>query len=159
MTEAWKDIAGYEGMYQVSNYGRIKSFKGRKPRIIKPWLNFGYENIVLCDKEYRKHKHKVHRLVAMAFIDNPNNYPEINHKDKNRANNYFENLEWCNRQYNVDYSNSKKVIRKKGKETKVYVSVKAAADDLGIPCPNIVACCNKYQYCHTAGGYEWEYAR
>lgn len=105
--EIWKDIEGYEGMYQVSNMGRVKSLTRKvwnytKPgRILKPGAKEnGYLHVGLSNGlNVEKHAH-VHRLVAKAFIPNPNNYPEVNHKNMNKADNRVENLEWCTPRYN-----------------------------------------------------------
>ena len=102
MDEIWKDIENYNGDYQVSNLGRVKSFAIGE-RILKPTDNGkGYLIVGLSCKAHRKN-HYVHRLVAFAFIDNPNEYSEINHKDENIQNNSYENLEWCSRKYNCNY--------------------------------------------------------
>ena len=99
----WKDIPGYEGLYQVSNLGEIKSLNYRntgKEKIIKPRKNKGgYLRVVLC-KNGKQKDFLVHRLVAIAFIPNHNNYNQVNHKDENPSNNNVNNLEWCNRLYN-----------------------------------------------------------
>ena len=106
MKEEWRDIIGYEGLYQVSNLGRVKSFlyyNGTNERIIKPiQLKNGYYNISLSKNKINK-KEYIHRLVAKAFIPNPNNYPIINHKDENPSNNCVNNLEWCTQKYNMNY--------------------------------------------------------
>ena len=112
--EIWKDIKGYEGAYQVSNLGRVRSltrkvktFNGvrtSKGQLLKPLkTNTGYYRVDL--KQNQKDKYmSIHRLVAEAFIPNPNNYPIINHKDNNPQNNCVENLEWCTQSYNVKYA-------------------------------------------------------
>lgn len=126
-SEIWKDVVGYEGLYQVSNLGRVKSLDrnvigkdGRNTffhgKIIKPYLHktgclvLNLRNTKIDNKH---HLTKVHRIVAQAFIPNPQNLPLINHKDENRTNNNVNNLEWCNHQYNVLYGDG----RKKRKET------------------------------------------
>lgn len=113
--EIWKDIKGYEGLYQISNLGNIKSLRkwngarGKHyyepcERILTPTDNgYGYSIIGLQKNCIRKN-HYVHRLVAEAFIPNPNNYPQINHKDYNRKNNNVDNLEWCTSKQNTQYS-------------------------------------------------------
>jgi hypothetical protein len=108
MEEIWKDIEDYEGMYQVSNLGNVKSLPRKrtikKERLLKPAINNkGYKMIVLCKKSKPK-MFLVHRLVATAFIPNPNNYPQVNHKDSNPLNNCVNNLEWCTQQENIKYS-------------------------------------------------------
>ena len=104
--EEFKDIKGYEGLYQVSSLGRVKSLgnnKTKKEKILKLIEHSQGYLIVNLYKEGKRKTIKIHRLVAEAFIDNPNNYPIINHKDENPSNNNVENLEWCNHKYNVNY--------------------------------------------------------
>lgn len=99
--EEWKDIKGYEGLYQISNKGRVKST--RNNIILKPMISDkGYYHVDLYNKDNRK-SCRVHRLVAQAFIPNPNNYPQVNHIDENTINNQVSNLEWCTAQYNHNY--------------------------------------------------------
>lgn len=105
--EEWKDVPNYEGLYQVSNLGRIKSLRDKngkaREKILKLKLSkFGYYQICLC-KNGKQKWYFVHRLVALAFIPNPNNLPQINHIDENKTNNYVENLEWCTSKYNSNY--------------------------------------------------------
>lgn len=109
LPELWVNIKGYEGLYQISNYGQVKSVprRGTDGRIIKPsFSGSGYLQTHLCSNGVCK-SYLVHRLVALHFIDNPNNYPEVNHKDENKTNNYFENLEFCTRKYNENYGTKK----------------------------------------------------
>lgn len=118
--EIWKDIPDYEGLYQVSNLGRVKSFKrngNSKDRILKPSKNrCGYLQVILY-KNRKTETFTVHRLVALAFISNPLNLPCINHKDENKENNNISNLEWCTQQYNATYNNAhiKRGLNKRGK--------------------------------------------
>lgn len=102
--EIWRDIPGYEGLYQVSNYGRIKSLLNGKGRILRMYANikWGYLYVFLYKDKKRK-CFRVHRLVAMAFLPDPGNLPEVNHKDENVKNNCAENLEWCTSLYNNHY--------------------------------------------------------
>ena len=91
--EEWRDIKGYEGAYQVSSYGRIRSFKNNKVKVLKAQYHYkGYLFVTLLKNGISK-KYKVHRLVAQAFIPNPNNYPQVNHKDEVKDNNVVENLD------------------------------------------------------------------
>ena len=120
--EVWKDIKNYEGLYEVSNFGNVRSLNynhTNKIKILKPHKNQkGYYLVSLC-KNGEVKSHSVARLVAMAFISNPNNYPQVNHKDEDKTNNKVENLEWCNNQYNKRFSSAKQVmgISKDGRRT------------------------------------------
>ena len=127
MKEVWKDIAGYEGYYQVSNWGRVKSMERLitytnskaitshfpvKERIISQKTDrYGYQKVSLKKDKARK-LCSVHRLVAQAFIDNPDNLPLVNHKDENRGNNNAMNLEWCTNKYNLNYGNARERMAK-----------------------------------------------
>ncbi len=105
MIEIWKDVVGYEGLYQISNLGNIKSFKRNYEGILlNPKTDKdGYKEIGIRDATGRRFFKRMHRLVAEAFIINPNNYKVINHKDNNPANNNVENIEWCTIEYNNKY--------------------------------------------------------
>ena len=105
--EEFRDIKGYEGKYQISNFGRVKSLKdshgGYRERILNPIEHSqGYLTVILY-KNGKIKNYKIHRLVAEVFIPNPNNYPCVNHKDENPSNNCVDNLEWCNHKYNINY--------------------------------------------------------
>ena len=108
--EEWKDIIGYEGRYMVSNLGRVKNLpnKTRKDeRVITPQISRNYYSVGLRDSFGNTKLHRVHRLVAQAFIPNPNNLPQVNHKDENKLNNRLENLEWCDAEYNTNYGSAR----------------------------------------------------
>lgn len=167
----WKDIAGYEGLYQVSDEGDIealpKTIKSgnkvmhRQKRRIKPGLRgrngLMYQMVVLS-KNGKSKTFSVHRLVAQAFIPNHENLPEVNHKDKNTLNNRVDNLEWCTRQYNIDYSKSKPVMQiYGGKVIATYKSIKEAGRVTGVKrtgINNVLTGLAK-----TAGGFQWSYCK
>lgn len=108
MKEIWKDIDGYEGRYQISNFGRVRSFcnsgEQKLPKILTQKTSNSGRRWVLLFGGIKPKPMLVHRLVAMAFIPNPNEYPQINHLDENPQNNHVDNLEWCTALYNVRYS-------------------------------------------------------
>ena len=108
--EIWKDIKGYEGYYQVSNFGRIKNV--RRGTLKKPQNNGrGYRYVQLkLNGSY--HNFYIHRLVPQAFLPNPDNLPEINHKDEDKSNNCVDNLEWCSSKYNANFGNRNNLVRK-----------------------------------------------
>lgn len=166
--EKWKKIKGYEN-YEISTYGNVKSLKNKNIKILKPSKsNSGYLQVVLC-KNGKTKNHFIHRLVAENFIENKNNYSEINHKDENKLNNHIDNLEWCTRLYNMNYGNVKnkisnsmkiKVIKmtKDNAIIKVYGSIKMAAKENNVKETNIVKCCKNIKGYKTCGGYKWQYA-
>ncbi len=101
--EEWRDIPGYENFYQVSNFGNVRSIRFNKIRNMKSWDSKGYRVVELCINNNR-YTVGVHQLVALAFIPNPENKPEVNHKDRNRSNNNVENLEWVTQSENVAHA-------------------------------------------------------
>ena len=117
MKEIWKDISGFEGKYQVSNLGNVKSFC-RGEHLLQ--LNGGvkYIQVILC-KDGKTYGRLVHRLVAQEFLPNPNNLPCINHKDENPKNNSVDNLEWRTYKYNNEYN--ERVVKCKGKISKTLI--------------------------------------
>ena len=112
--EYWKPVVGYENLYEVSNLGRIRSFdrwvKSKngsiricRGRILKPYTNKDGYLCVVLSKNNKQKTFRVNRLVAQAFLDNPNNLPQVNHKDENKQNNNVENLEFCDCKYNINF--------------------------------------------------------
>lgn len=174
--EEWRDIKGLEGHYQVSDRGRVRSVnrivragknKQRKTngRILVQWkTKHGYMHVNLG----RRGKGVVHRLVAMAFIPNPNNYPNVNHKDEDKTNNAVQNLEWCNHSYNALYGTCQERLLKhkntpvemidKGthKVLAVFESMKKAMQITGVNKVTISMVCRGKR--KIGGGYIWRYA-
>ena len=161
MEEIWRDIKGFEGKYMVSNLGRAKSLNYRntgKEKIMKPQDNGkGYLFVQLC-KDGKVKNCRINRLVAQAFLPNTNNLPEVNHKDENPKNNCVDNLEWCTRQYNVDYSLSKAVIGidKVSGLILEFPSTMEASRQTGIDHRRINDCLKGRQ--KSAKGFYWFYA-
>ena len=182
MTEVWKGIKGYEGLYQVSNMGRVKSLDrtaidkaGRKRhykgRILKPVISSdGYLRVFLCNGRGKQKDCFVHRLVCEAFHKNPKNKPCVNHIDENKTNNTASNLEWCTVKENNNYGTrtaratkatakvlSKPVVQytKDGKLIKVWQSTHEVERQLGFNNSNISAVARGER--KTAYGYVWKY--
>ena len=178
MEEIWKTIEGFEGLYEVSNLGRVRSLDrvrkagygstaNVKGKILTPHCLNGrkYYIVTLCRNEVGKH-YLIHRLVATAFIDNPYNLPAVNHKDENPSNNNVSNLEWCDRKYNVNYGTARdRISRTRGKvvvqydiegnEISRYWSAREAARQIGKSQAAISRCClGEYK---SAYGYIWKY--
>ena len=109
--EIWKDVVGYEGSYMVSNLGRVKTLHWRGSKVEKILCEKKHTDGYLFVELYKNNTRKpitIHRLVAIAFIDNPQNLPCINHKDENKKNNKVDNLEWCTRKENTNYGTTQK---------------------------------------------------
>lgn len=181
MEERWKPVKGYEEFYQVSNLGRVRSlprrlFNGlgyfiKKGKVLKPYKDKdGYLVVGLRNSGHNKTA-KIHRLVAEAFISNPHNLPQINHKNERRNDNRADNLEWCTNQYNLNYGNhnkkmsqtlrrikgSKPVIQysKSGVFQRKWHSLHQIERELGYQHGNISQCCKgcfKQAY-----GYVWKF--
>ena len=159
MNEIWVNIENYNGKYQVSNYGNVRKLEKNKIRYLFLRKDSGgYLQVAIC---YNKKKtfYLVHRLVAIAFIPNPYNHKKINHIDKDKTNNNVNNLEWCNRQYNNDYSLSKAVIQldKNNNFIAEYKSISEASRQTGIDKVHISQCCREIKHYKTAGGYKWKF--
>lgn len=201
MEEEWRQIKG-TSYYQVSNLGRVRSLDKvisfcnhgtmctyvQKGRILKPvLLRQGYLAVsIFYDGNKKAKLKKIHRLVAEAFIPNPNAFPIINHKDEVKTNNRVDNLEWCTNKYNSNYSNTgrragDKMFNRKdisrpvqqftmdGKLIAEYPSIMEAVRQTGI-CETSIGCCCKgyYKYgknrekrsnVNHAGGYKWKYKK
>ena len=175
--EIWKDIEGYEGLYKVSNMVRVKSVERIRwnnggyckvpERILKPGKDrCGYLYVILC-KEGIKKKYYVHRLVAEAFIPNPDNLPQINHIDENKENNHVDNLEWVTCKENINHGTHNKRMAEKLSKPVIAIhkinglilefpSIKEASRQTGINQGNICNCL-KGRY-KSAGGFVWHYA-
>ena len=170
MNEIWKDIEGYEGLYQISNLGRVKSLNYNKrgfERILKNKTGSrGYFNVNLS-KDGKSKNINVHRIVATHFIPNPDNLPQVNHKDENKQNNCVENLEWCTAEYNNTYgsrleksANSKSIpiiqFTKDWEFVRKWNSARIAEYTLGLNIGSVCLCLKgKHK---STGGYKWGYA-
>lgn len=181
MDEIWKSVSGYEGIYEVSNMGRVKSVSryvknGNSQKYIQGKILVNsiekktkYMRVTLC-KGGKQKIAKVHRLVALTFLPNTNNYPQVNHKDENRRNNCVDNLEWCSANYNMNYGKrnersaksntngirSKAVLQiKNGEVIREFPSASEVERKIGFGQRNISKCCRGE--CKQAYGYEWKY--
>lgn len=172
MKEIWKDIKEYEGLYQVSNIGNVKSLNYHqtgKERILRLGVNRGGYLIVQLCKNGKRKPLRVHRLVLMTFnpIDNMDKF-EVNHRDENKQNNKLDNLEWCSRSYNINYGSRTQRTEKPvvqldpttNKVVNVYRSAREAKRQTEFNQGNITQCCkNKL---NRPGnniylGYKWQY--
>lgn len=174
--EVWKDIPGYEGLYQVSSFGNVKSLArktnnqyGKEEHVLSPgWIHNkqSYLFVTLCKNKVHK-KFLVHRLVASVFIPNPLNLQHVNHKDGNPQNNCADNLEWCNPKYNINYGERNEKVRKAlsrkvyqyDKTTGVLIAVYKSALDAekatGVWSQNIGKCCSGNL--QSTGGFKWSH--
>lgn len=154
-----KDIKGYEGLYAITSCGKVWSY--RRNRFLKSRdKGDGYVKATLTDRNGKATDRSIHRLVADAYIPNPDNLPEVNHKNENKAKNNVQNLEWCTRQYNVSYGTRlNKFAKAVGKavvclETGIsYESASAAGRALGINISMISRAARHPNY--TTKGYHW----
>ena len=169
MLEIWKDIKGYEGLYQVSNTGKVRSLNYHRMGVIRELKlikhHCGYLEIGLKKNGKRK-IFKVHRLVAEAFIPNPDNLPQVNHKDECKTNNCVDNLEWCDVSYNCNYGTRNERMSRKlfktvlqftlnGDFIKEYESVKEVTELLGLKQSTLSSALTGRN--RTAGGFIWKY--
>ena len=193
--EIWRDVVGFEGLYQISNLGRIKSlprltnFGNRKKHIKEMFLSVakgkrGYLVVVLT-KQGRHYTRPIHRMIAEAFIPNPENYPYIDHIDTNKHNNAIFNLRWCTAKGNSNNPLTKKLLSRKTKEqwdagvfndrnnihyrkvgqytktgelVKVWDSIVLASETLKIDSSSISAVCKGTNpKRHTVGGFVWKH--
>lgn len=183
--EEWRDVKGYEGLYQVSNEGRVKSLERViirndgvtqtiKEKMLKLTIDKdGYliANISVNGITYKK---RVHRLVAQAFIPNPANLPIINHKDECKTNNFVENLEWCTCKYNLNYGTNPARISERVRNNKylskeiaqmtldnniirIFPSIHEVERELGLFHTNVSSCALGKQ--KTCGGFRWQYTK
>lgn len=170
MEEIWKDIKGYEGLYQVSNLGNVKSLCYNKTKnlskLLKPRNNKvsgdAYFIVSLCKNGIHKNFY-IHRLVAEAFIANVNDLPQVNHIDEDKSNNKVSNLEWCTIEYNLNYGTRREKeartkgisvfqYTKDGNFVKEYYSIREATRQTGIT--NVGDCIRGKS--KTAGGFIWK---
>ena len=158
--ENWKAIAGYEELYEVSDLGRVKSLKYGKEKILKHRKTTGgYLQVSLCKDGHVKSV-RIHRLVAEAFIQNPNNLKTVNHKDEDKTNNTVSNLEWMSRADNIRYSANKSVQmfdKSTGELLETFPSLSEAGRVTEINLGNISSCCLGQR--KSSGGYIWRYEK
>lgn len=169
-TEIWKpifeetinkELGELDGIFLVSNLGRVKNGLTDKILTQSVWKDYYVVNLFhRFDDYYLKKTINVHRLVACAFVPNPNNFPIINHKDENKLNNKADNLEWCTYKYNRQYGNSvfkmiqtqkkngtiQKIVQLTldGKYLKTYDCMKSLVEETGYKAPNIYQCCRRF---------------
>lgn len=173
MKNDWRTIPNYEN-YLVNSDGDVFSKHTNKLLKLRK-SKFGYMRAALYNSSGEKHEIMVHRLVALAFIENPLNLPQVNHKNEVKTDNRVENLEWCDCSYNINYGTRNSIVSKKQKENKdktvarkvmqinpntnevikVWNSLRDIERELGIPHSNIYYCCTGKR--KTRGGFIWKY--
>ncbi len=173
--EIWKPVTNYEGKYEVSNLGRVKSIRSHDTYIMKPNSNRGYLRVGLRKDGIKKYL-SIHRLVLEAFVPNPQNLPQVNHKDECKTNNRVENLEWCDASYNSSYGCRNRKILETRRKKKVgmypkaviqmdlsghiiaqYESLMEACRKTNIDYSNISKCCREGCRNKIAGGFLWKF--
>ena len=177
--EEWRPVVGYEGRYEVSNLGRVRSvdrqvkvrnqygFTGSRVypgKVLTPVHGRGDYLMLHLSKDNKATNFSVHRLVAFAFVPNPDNKPHIDHIDGDRHNNLPENLRWCTCKENINNpitlpSRCKRVLqisKEDGHIIKVWPSTISIKRELGINC--VYKCCKGYKHNKSLGGYYWKYA-
>lgn len=164
MSEHWKDILGFDGHYQISDKGRVK--RTETGAILKAYVGTNGYLFVRPYKDRKNHNKYIHRLVAEAFLTNPQNFSEVNHKDEDKSNNDISNLEWCNRSHNINHgTRNERVARKESKAVlqmdlngnvvNEFCGLHEAQRKTGFDYRNIYSCCKGL--CKTIGGYVWRY--
>lgn len=149
MKEIWKDIKGYKGLYQISNMGKVKSLHNGREKILKGCRDTNGYLYAHLHKDGKRKNASIHRLVALHFIENPYNLPDVNHiKEFEKQNNCVDNLEWCSVEYNNTYGTRIERINKKLYKkviclnTKViFNSIKQVEEQWSIKHSGIIACC------------------
>lgn len=184
--EIWKDVKGYEGIYQVSNLGRVRSLDRiiikrhpksgipteyrHKGRIMKP-ISYPNGYLTICLKNERKKENwLIHRLVGKAFVSGYFEGADINHKNEDVTDNRADNLEWCTRSYNLQYNGRAKrvgIVQGKaveqwtldGKLVETFDTIRQAEAKTGIHRQSISGSCLQKYGCKTAGGYRWKFRK
>lgn len=172
MEEIWKPIQGYEGLYEISSYGNVASLNYNRTgvrKILRPRPSANGYYFVGLHKDNKEKMIPIHRLVAIAFVENPNGYNVINHKDENKRNNNFENLEWCTCKYNINYSlknrGGKKITKRTRKiaqigcdnsVVKIWDNLIQIRNEMNYSDWSIQMCCVGKR--KTAYGFRWQFA-
>lgn len=174
MAEIWKTVKGYEGLYEVSNLGNVRSLDYHNWGVVRnltPVMDcHGYMRVCLC-KNNKQRNGLVHRMVAQAFLENPLELPQINHINENKSDNRVENLEWCDCLHNNNHGTRNERISKSKRNTKCkkviqmdlqgnfireWVSLNEIMRVLGFNAAFVARCCHGVK--PTAYGYRWQYA-
>lgn len=168
MVKEWKDIKGYEGLYQISNFGEVKSLYFKKEKILKPHFTRGYLTVRLYKNKIGKDFY-IHCLVMNTFNPNDDKTLERNHIDEDKTNNRLDNLEWVSHKENINLGTVKERIKNsqlgeksiRSKQVlcielnQIFGSLREVERQLNIPATNISKACRGIR--KTAGGYHWEY--